>query len=248
LASAKPTTSRNTGQTAINLAVDFLVAANAPCSEALRLTLCGPLAYFDDDMSASSAAPTSKKSLTETIRAAAKATFKILDKRKKIAPAASWNQVVETLDDILTKRKARTPGAKKRLGSWLAKLAGQSTSEEATPTASSESEDQLSQPTATKITTTPNFASRAYRKSATDEQYRKELFGRAPEDSTPLSTKEKVEATTSDFDGLKDAMNERGERLTKLSDKAEELASASEEFEKMCARLNREKQRGTGWW
>uniref|UniRef100_A0A6S8EYM6 V-SNARE coiled-coil homology domain-containing protein n=1 Tax=Aureoumbra lagunensis TaxID=44058 RepID=A0A6S8EYM6_9STRA len=199
-------------------------------------------------MSASSAAPTSKKSLTETIRAAAKAAVKILDKKKKIAPAASWNQVVETLDDILTKRKARTAGAKKRLGSWLAKLAGQSTSEEATPTASSESEDQLSQPTATKITTTPNFASRAYRKSATDEQYRKELFGRAPEDSTPLSTKEKVEATTSDFDGLKDAMNERGERLTKLSDKAEELASASEEFEKMCARLNREKQRGTGWW
>jgi len=152
LASAKPTTSRNTGQTAINLAVDFLVAANAPCSEALRLALCGPLAYFDDDMSASSAAPTSKKSLTETIRAAAKAAVKILDKKKKIAPAASWNQVVETLDDILTKRKARTPGAKKRLGSWLAKLAGQSTSEEATPTASSESEDQLSQPTATKIT------------------------------------------------------------------------------------------------
>ncbi|KAH8071864.1 hypothetical protein JL720_11366 [Aureococcus anophagefferens] len=51
-----------------------------------------------------------------------------------------------------------------------------------------------------------------------------------------------------DLEGLKQGFAERGEKLSRLSDKAEELNNAAEEFERMCTRLNRDAQRGGRWW
>ena len=49
-----------------------------------------------------------------------------------------------------------------------------------------------------------------------------------------------------DLEGLKTGFAERGEKLSRLTDKAEELNNAAEEFEKMCTKLNRQAQ--NRWW
>ena len=99
--------------------------------------------------------------------------------------------------------------------------------------------------------------SRGRASSSEEETDRAALFGDAPQrgatgaagDGTtrgasgaPLSGK--TASAVADLEGLKQGFAERGEKLSKLTDKAEELNDASEEFEKMCARLNRQANRG----
>ena len=49
------------------------------------------------------------------------------------------------------------------------------------------------------------------------------------------------------MDELQSGFHERGEKLSKLSDKTAELADASAEFEAMCRKLNQQQQR-KAWW
>ena len=95
------------------------------------------------------------------------------------------------------------------------------------------------------------------RKKGEDDD-RSRLFGAAeppspaPAPATPPSRAKKAAATSAtaaaDLEGLKQGFAERGEKLSRLSDKAEELNNAAEEFERMCTRLNRDAQRGGRWW
>ncbi|EGB08269.1 hypothetical protein AURANDRAFT_64292 [Aureococcus anophagefferens] len=94
------------------------------------------------------------------------------------------------------------------------------------------------------------------RKKGEDDD-RSRLFG-AAEPAAPAAApatppRAKKAAATSataaaDLEGLKQGFAERGEKLSRLSDKAEELNNAAEEFERMCTRLNRDAQRGGRWW
>ena len=83
-----------------------------------------------------------------------------------------------------------------------------------------------------------------------DEKRRGALFAGASAPAPAPSSSRKVARDTkgvaADLEGLKTGFAERGEKLSRLTDKAEELNNAAEEFEKMCTRLNRQQQ--NRWW
>ena len=140
---------------------------------------------------------------------------------------ASWRQLADALDRLETKEKKPEPkGPAGRIGSWFQNLTGGGPKK-------------------------PPHATDA------DDANRARLFGgdavsssdkpQKRQDPKAHQVNHKANAAACDLEGLKQGFNERGEKLSRLNDKAEELENAAQEFEKMCTKLNREAA-GRSWW
>ena len=87
--------------------------------------------------------------------------------------------------------------------------------------------------------------------SAVDRQ-RRELFGSGSGSATPNASSPSVKtnegniaAAASQLNETQQRLQERGEKLSKLSDRTADMNNAAEEFEKMARQLNQQQK---GWW
>lgn len=228
------------GHNAIELAFATL-EQTGDYSPGLQAAICGLCVDDPGSGAAEDSAQQQKRKATSLVDIALTAAR---SSRKK-TQSNTFNTLVEALETVKKEQKKQRRASKGGgIGSWFSNTKPSSETSSPPPSARRTSSGDAEKP---KSELPHNFASRAYKKGATDEAYRDQLFsGGANRD---LSRAEKVEGQAAGFEDLKNELSMRGERLGKLSDKSEELANASEEFEKMCTQLNRQARGGSsGWW
>ncbi len=74
------------------------------------------------------------------------------------------------------------------------------------------------------------------------------LAGTEEEDANQRSQADSMSGLSSQLNQTRDALNERGAKLTGLADKSDKLVSASEDFAAMAKELNRKSSQGFFTW